>query len=250
MINDFESNLPIPSSERNHGSSLEVCECQHHMHGQHPWRKAHQESEYDGADQATYLPEVVPHPRRKVMGLELPIAILTFFLALSLASVVLVGGLLGHKISRLEKQVPSLLQPQSQTNGSSSSPVPATIQSGSGSSSQLGLVPPPASDILQISIKGWTYYGCFYDQEARSLQPGYVYDKENMTNTLCADRCEADASYRFFGTEWRRCFCGETDALLKRAPDWACQTQCPGQQKTWEACGGDKYRISVWKRDK
>ncbi|KAK3985654.1 xylosyltransferase oxt [Cladorrhinum sp. PSN332] len=246
MINDFESNLPIPNSERNHGSSLEVCQCQHHrdMTGQHPWRKA--QSEYD-TDQATYgghLPEVVP-PKRKIMGLELPIALLTFFLALSLASIVIVGGLLGHKISQLEKTVSPLKSPPQTDNGNSSTS-PVQTSPGSG----LGLVPAAQTDTLQITVPGWTYYGCFYDNwDLRVLQPGYFYDKDNMTNNLCAERCKGDEKIKFIGTEWRRCFCGESGSMLKRAPDWACQTQCPGQQKVWEACGGDKARISVWKRD-
>ncbi|KAK4231014.1 xylosyltransferase oxt [Podospora fimiseda] len=236
MINDFESNLPIPNSERNYGSSLEVCQCQHQMGGhQHPWRKA--QSEYD-ADQATYpgnLPEVV-RPKRKILGLKTPIALLTLFLALCIASIVLLGGLLGHKISQLEKQV---------DNNSTTSPV----QTPPAQTPGLSLGPAPQTEILQITVPGWSLLGCFYDNwENRALREGYFYDKDNMTNNVCAEKC---AQAKFFGTEWRRCFCGDSgsNSRLKRAPDWACQTQCPGQQTVSEACGGDKARISVWQRN-
>ncbi|KAK4465438.1 xylosyltransferase oxt [Cladorrhinum samala] len=239
MINDFESNLPIPNHERNHGSGLEVCHCQQ-MGNQHPWRKA--QSEYDDQTDCRHTPEDLDRPKRKLLGLELPIALLTFFLALSVASIIIVGGLLGHKISELEKQV----SPFTSLPGTSGSASPAQTSAGTG----LGLIAAAQTDTLQVTVPGWTYYGCFYDREDRVLQPGYAYDRDNMTNNFCVQKCAAaDASWKYAGTEWRRCFCGESPALLKRAPDWACQTACPGQTKVWEACGGDKFRISVWKKD-
>lgn len=235
MINDYESNLPIPNREKNNGSGLEVYHCHHQMNGQHPWRKPERQLEDDEHTMCRHTKSSSSQPsvRRMVLGLELPVAILAFVLVLVVASLVLVAGLLGHKIIQLERNMPTLTANAS-TEATLTNLSPSTLV-------------PVITETIQVAVPGWSYVGCFYDTVNRTLLEGYAYDKDNMTNQYCADKC-MDKVYQYFGTQYRRCYCDGRSELLKRAPDWGCQTQCPGQKNLFEACGGETFHLSVWKR--
>ncbi|KAK4198065.1 hypothetical protein QBC40DRAFT_298815 [Triangularia verruculosa] len=256
-MNDFESNLPIPNREKNHGNALpEVYICHHHGPtgaGQHPWRgKPDRTQDAEDDDNTIFRQDgrsLPPRPdstaqqkRRKLLGLDLPIAILTFFLVLVTAGLILVAGLLGHKVIQLEMSIPSFTLPHINSNTStpnqeqSPQPQPQPITAS-------------LTETIQVSIPGWSYFGCYYDNSERVFADYAGYDKENLTNQICADKC-ADRIYQYFGTTTgRRCFCGSTAEKLKRAPDWGCSAQCPGQKNVFEACGGPSFHLSVWKRD-
>ncbi|KAK0719084.1 hypothetical protein B0T21DRAFT_374745 [Apiosordaria backusii] len=251
-MNDFESNLPIPNREKNHGSALpEVYSCHHQSSigaGQHPWRGKPDQKHYLEDDEGTVFrhdgssyplrPNSTTQTKRKLFGLDLPIAILTFSLVLLAASLILVAGLLGYKVVQLERTVPSIINTDTNTNSSNPD-------------QQQPIQPITASltETLQISIPGWSYFGCYYDNSTRVLTDYAVYDKENLTNQICADKC-TDGIYEYFGTtNGRRCFCGSAAVELKRAPDWGCNAQCPGQKDVFEACGGSSFYLSVWKKN-
>ncbi|KAK4187165.1 hypothetical protein QBC35DRAFT_499490 [Podospora australis] len=210
------------------------------MNGQHPWRKPERHLEDDEHTVCRHPPSPTPRtPRRTVFGLELPIAILSFVLVLVVASLVLVAGLLGHKINQLEKNVPLSSLPINNTSNEPNQP--------NQSNESPSTLAPVITETIQVTVPGWSYVGCFYDTVNRTLLEGYAYDKENMTNQFCADKC-TDKVYQYFGTQHRRCYCDGTSERLKRAPDWGCQAQCPGQKNLFEACGGETFHLSVWKR--
>ncbi|KAK4178016.1 hypothetical protein QBC36DRAFT_299733 [Triangularia setosa] len=252
-MNDFESNLPIPNREKNHGNALpEVYSCHHqssYAAGQHPWRGKPDQNQYLEDNEGTVYrhddgslpprPDSTAETKRKLFGLDLPIAILTISLVFVTACLVVVAGLLGHKVIQLERTLPSVISPQVDTNDSDSEQQQQPIQS----------ITANLTETIQVSIPGWSYYGCYYDNSTRVLADYALYDKDNLTNQICADKC-TDRIYQYFGTtNGRRCFCDSTADKLKRAPDWGCNSQCPGQKNVFEACGGPSFHLSVWRRN-
>ncbi|VBB87186.1 Putative protein of unknown function [Podospora comata] len=204
--------------------------------GHHPWRAKPDQKHYLEDDEGVVYrhdgslpprPHSTVQKKRQVLGLDLPIAILTFSLAFVTACLVVVAGLLGHKVIQLERTLPSVIN--TQVNTSTSHP----------QEQQQPLLPISASltETIQVSVPGWSYFGCYYDNSDRVLSDYVQYDKENLTNQICADKC-TDRIYQYFGTtNGRRCFCGSTADKLKRAPDWGCNAQCPGQKNVFEAWG-------------
>ncbi|KAK0662993.1 hypothetical protein QBC41DRAFT_27152 [Cercophora samala] len=255
-MNDFESNLPIPNREKNHGNALpEVYSCHHQSSigaGQHPWRakldpKHHLEDDdgtifrHDG-DSVAPRPHSRARRKRKLFGLDLPIAILALCLVFLTACLILVAGLLGHKVLQLERTLPSVLDTPVDTNNSDSQQQQQQQQ-------PLQPITASLTETIQVNVPGWSYFGCYYDTSERVLADYILYDKENLTNQVCADKC-TDRIYQYFGTtNGRRCFCGSTADKLKRAPDWGCNAQCPGQKNVFEACGGPSFHLSVWRKN-
>ncbi|GAB1310597.1 hypothetical protein MFIFM68171_00807 [Madurella fahalii] len=265
MIDDSGANLPIPNRERNNGGELEVYQCPHQLNGSHPWpwRKPMPD---DGSqlESSQYPP---PPPERKILNIKLPTFILSSVLLIVIAALIITAGLLGSKIASLERAIPLLpttASPTSDDNSSSTSNSSNNNNNNSSSSSSSDTTTTsqhpstmttsqhPAAITYEpsVPVPGWTYLGCFYDSRSRVL-PYQKPSARNMTNGYCADMCTADSTmrHRHAGTQHGdQCFCGTAaPETMRRAPDWACNYQCPGQGIQMENCGGN-WVLSMWER--
>ncbi|KAK4458125.1 WSC domain-containing protein, partial [Cladorrhinum samala] len=159
--------------------------------------------------------------------------ITTALLILLIAAVALIGGLLGSKIAKLEKNV----TPSSTTNDGNSSTPTATG-------------PQPAFT-TNTRITGFRYVGCYVDANDRVLRQ-HSFQANNMTNQVCAGACTEKANYKYFGTEsGDQCYCGDSlpeGVADLKANEWNCGMGCAGSQaKKQEICGGD-YFVGIWER--
>ncbi|KAK3393527.1 hypothetical protein B0H63DRAFT_443761 [Podospora didyma] len=194
--------------------------------------------------------------------------VLSCLLVLVIAGLVLVGALLGNKISTLEKslnEVSSRQQQQQQqqtaTAAGASAPsapntaagivtsgTPTPSRTGASSISSSTTSSEAAAQTTDALVAGYKYIGCYIDTPARILQDGKFLN-DTLTNQLCADLCQGKNFVGTGGNGGNQCFCG---ALLvppaARGNDFDCNVNCPGRfgQKR-EICGGD-WTLSVWQK--
>ncbi|KAK4041442.1 xylosyltransferase oxt [Parachaetomium inaequale] len=266
---DDGANLPIPNRERNNGGSLIVYHGHHGFNGAHPhqpWRKPSSETDDDPAklESCRLVSPTPPPPERKFFNLTLPTFILSCVLLVVTAALIILGGILGSKITTLENTIPSLTSitnplgsptsaNETASNNNTNTTNNNTSQSSSSSSSSSnnpGSTTTPTPPTILIS--GWTYRGCYYDSEVRVLPDAFL-SAMNMTNGVCAEFCSSDGRRsQHFGTQVAlQCYCGSASAAVlasRRAPDWACEQQCRGRGSMREYCGGD-WTLSLWERD-
>lgn len=231
---------------------MEVYHCHHQLNGTHPWRKLASEDDDDLAKLEGQCPRTLPE--QKVLGLSVPVFILSCALLVVTAALIIASGLLASKLAHLEQSIPSLAlaaisntttnpNPNTNTNTNTTAAAPAALSA---------LAPPT------VLVSGWTYLGCYYDSEVRIL-PDASTTLGNMTNGVCAAFCAASTGSsdpasrpRHFGTQHGgQCFCGSaTDAVLasRAAPQWMCNHQCRGRSGMSENCGGN-WVVSLWERE-
>jgi hypothetical protein len=92
--------------------------------------------------------------------------------------------------------------------------------------------------LVQVEMRnrvppGWTYYGCWNDQDQRTLQE-YNFADDSMTVDLCLEKCY-DMGYRFAGVEnGNQCWCDhnirtENGASMSGTPpNKQCNMPCNG----------------------
>lgn len=229
---------------------MEVYQCHHQLNGTHPWRKLASEDDDDLGKLECQCPRT--SIEQKVLGLSVPVFILSCALLVVTAALIIASGLLASKLAHLEQSIPSLAlaaintttsNPNLNTNPSTNTTSPAQTA--------LSALAPPT-----VLVSGWTYLGCYYDSEVRIL-PDASTTASNMTNGVCGAFCSASArdaasKPRHFGTQHGgQCFCGSvTEAVLasKVAPQWMCNYQCRGRWGMSENCGGN-WVVSLWERD-
>jgi hypothetical protein len=211
-----------------------------------------------------------PPPERKFFKLTLPTFVLSCILLVVTAALIILGGVLGSKITTLENTIPSLTSITNPLGGPTSANETAinnnnnsnnnSTTSPSSSSSSSNTPNPDSSTTTTtttltpptILVSGWTYLGCYYDSEVRVLPDAFL-SALNMTNEACSDFCSTDGRHtQHFGTQVAlQCYCGSASAAVlasRRAPDWACEQQCRGRGGIREYCGGD-WTLSLWERD-
>ncbi|KAK3300574.1 uncharacterized protein B0H64DRAFT_18948 [Chaetomium fimeti] len=295
---DDGSNLPIPNRERNNGGSLIVWSGHPQGAALPPWSKPSSEDHVDllrklescQASQPSqpspgqsYPGQTSPGPsyagqsgpppsdlggerRTSRSRPKLPIIILSFVLFLVIAALIVVGTLLGTRISKLENTIPPLAVATAtnsaagndNNNNDNNSNLPSSSatdnpnpSSTSTSIPNASYIPPPPAP-ANIQVTGWTHLGCYYDSEVRVLPEAFV-SSVNMTNEACAEHCTSDGRRtRNFGTQVAvQCYCGTATAAVlasRRAPDWMCSRQCGGRWGIAENCGGN-WVLSLWERD-
>ncbi|KAK3385118.1 hypothetical protein B0H63DRAFT_179561 [Podospora didyma] len=242
-----DQQLPIPNRAHVDGSGLEVCESaptpSTRTQNISPYSYSYHKptnSEYNptplsrrqaeptwtepGQTEKGLLEKpLAPLPPRKVLGVRLATFAVSCALVLVAIALVLIGGVLGSKISSLEKSKLDVAQynPTPTTTAAADAPV-----------------------ATGIAVDGYKFLGCHLDAPDRAL-PGKFFDQKNMTNQLCADLCQGS---KFFGTEFGgQCMCGAT-ARRVRANDWDCGNQCTGRNDIRaEICGGYLF-LSLWEK--
>lgn len=248
---------------RNHGADLQVYYGHHDSAGQHqPWHNSHNShnpgwkpelaaQNSDRGDLEKLVDSSPSPPERKILNLSIPTFILSCILFVVTAGLVIVGGLLGHKVANLESTVPGLAINTTNTANNTTNPgnMPAASNTDPDATS------PPLQP--KVSVAGWDYIGCYYDTKGRILTgENQTGGNPRMTNDVCASFClssvaEGSSKPRHFGTEIAdQCYCGDLTEEVRatgRAPDWMCSRQCKGRDGLTENCGGN-WVLSVYER--
>ncbi|KIO26870.1 hypothetical protein M407DRAFT_234142, partial [Tulasnella calospora MUT 4182] len=123
----------------------------------------------------------------------------------------------------------------SSSTSSTSSSASTTTSSSAAATSSTSSLPAPA---------GWSYLGCYVDQDVRTLSGSSKLSWAGMTPTLCGAYCTSVGS-QYFGTEaGNECYCGSLAATTTKKADSDCSTNCNGDASL--KCGGN-WRLSLYK---
>jgi hypothetical protein len=93
---------------------------------------------------------------------------------------------------------------------------------------------------------GFTYAGCFKDNNDRALNGAVRPNLGPMTNEKCVTHCKS-AGFALAGTEYGgQCYCGNELVGSQKLDDSACKVACEGDNTA--TCGGG-WALSVYSKD-
>lgn len=273
-----------PGPQQQHGYSnfhpeIESSNCPTNPPGLHPVRPNHQPLIDEGPHnpyskeqqpQATGINTNSPEDReatggspsphntkkRRILGIRPTTLILPSAVILLTISLCLLAGVFSTRLSALEELSVSI--PSSPTSSAAQSPPSESSPTSSTTTQSPPSPPPPAT--TDITVLGWTFLGCYYNQATNQALKGkgntsYKGEGNGMSNAVCARHCSLNAKPYFGTSSGDTCYCGDEfappavpDGFAGRAPDWKCNSQCKGVKKSNEACGGYSV-LSVWKAD-
>ncbi|KAF2402400.1 WSC-domain-containing protein [Trichodelitschia bisporula] len=92
---------------------------------------------------------------------------------------------------------------------------------------------------IPATVNGYSYVGCFAEQNGKAMNQKFTSNSTSMTLELCASYC---SSYNFFSVEYaQECYCGSSinSAVATLSPDLNCGMTCKGNNS--EYCGAGNY---------
>ncbi|KAF7173863.1 hypothetical protein CNMCM5623_006118 [Aspergillus felis] len=166
-----------------------------------------------------------------------------------------IANLVPEKISGVLEKLPGNNPPtgwgQGESASSSSSDPESTLTTTTIlSASQTLSTTPTQVSTTEKSVIGWSYLGCYSDNESTRALTGIQFADlgiGNVTSTGCMEYC-GNAGFSLAGTEYAgQCFCGDNMEGSSKIAANRCDMKCEGD--TSQICGGS-LALSVFEKAK